>query len=127
MGGAIKVFHSFKLLKDMLFKENELPDRTDEVKKILRSMSMDYEKIHACSNDCILYRKEYEHLKKCSVSGRSRYKKNDKSPAKVLWYFPIMPRFKCMFKNAEHAKSLTCYSDGMIIDSMLRHPADSLQ
>ena len=61
------------------------------------------------------------------MCGRSWYKTNDKSPAKVLWYFQIIRRFKHIFKNAEHAKSLTCYSDGMIIDSMLRHPADSLQ
>jgi len=50
-----------------------------------------------------------------------------KSPAKVLWYFLIIPKFKCMFKNAEHAKSLTWHSDGRINDSMLRHPADSPQ
>jgi len=32
-----------------------------------------------------------------------------------------------MFKTAEHAKSLTWHSNGRIIDSMLRHPADSPQ
>jgi len=32
-----------------------------------------------------------------------------------------------MFKNAEHAKSLTWHSGGRIIDSMLRYPADSPQ
>jgi len=73
-----------KLLKDVLFKENELPNRTYEAKQIMRSMSMNYEKIYACPNDCILYLKEYEHLEKCSVCERSRYKINDKSPAKVL-------------------------------------------
>jgi len=49
-----------KHLKDILPNENELPDRTYEAKKIMCSISMDYEKIHACPNDCILYRKEYE-------------------------------------------------------------------
>jgi len=68
----------------MLLKENELPNCTYEAKKIMRSMSMDYENILAYPNDGILYRNKYEHLEKCSVCGRSRYKINDKSLAKVL-------------------------------------------
>jgi len=88
----------------------------------MRSVIMDYQKILACPSDCILYRKEYEHLEKCQMCGRSWYKTNDKSPAKVLWYFQIIPRFKHLFKNVEHAKSLTWYSDGRIIDRMLWPP-----
>ena len=67
-----------KLMKDMLFEHNKLLNRTYDVKKIMCSMSMDYEKIHSCPNDCILYRKDYEHLEKCSLCERSRYKRNDK-------------------------------------------------
>ena len=107
--------------------KNDLPDRTCEAKKILRSMSMIDEKIHACPNDCIFYRKEYGHLEKSPVCGRSRYKTNDKVSSKVLWCFPIIPKFKHMFKNAECAKSLTSHSNGWIIDNMLRHSADSPQ
>ena len=69
-----------KLLKDMFSKEYKLPDHTYKAKKIMRSMNMNYKKIHAYPNDCILY----EHLEKCLVYGRSRYKTNDKSSAKVL-------------------------------------------
>ena len=46
-----------QLLKDMLLKDNELWDWTFEAKKILCSMNMDYERIHTCPIDCILYRK----------------------------------------------------------------------
>ena len=59
-----------KPLKDMLPKENELPDHTYEAKKVIHSMSIDYEKIYAWPKDCILYRKEYEHLEKCPVCRR---------------------------------------------------------
>ena len=64
-----------KLLKDLLSKKNELSDRTHETKKIMHFMSMNYEKIHDCPNDCILYLKEYEHLEKYRVYERSRYNK----------------------------------------------------
>jgi len=59
----------------MLSKENELPNRTHETKKIMRFMSMNYEMIHDCPNDCIFYLKEYEHLEKCRVYERSWYNK----------------------------------------------------
>ena len=46
-----------QLLKDMLPEGNTLPNRNYEAKKILCPMGMEYKKIHACLNDCILYRK----------------------------------------------------------------------
>jgi hypothetical protein len=27
-------------------------------------------------------------------------------PAKVMWYVPIIPRLKCLFRNKDHAKLL---------------------
>ena len=46
-------------------------------KEAYSSVSLDVEKIHACPNHCILYRKEYEHYDRCPVCKRSRYKCND--------------------------------------------------
>ncbi|CAH9133258.1 unnamed protein product [Cuscuta epithymum] len=123
-----------KLLKDMLPMGNELPDSTYQAKKILCPMGLEVEKIHVCPNDCVLYRKEYKNLKQCPRCGTSRYKvktsvhdtKNG-PPAKVLWYLPIVPRFKRLFANAKDAKSLTWHADQRKEDGMLRHPADSPQ
>jgi len=41
----------------MLPESNTLPDQLYEAKKILCPIGMEYEKIHAYPNDCILYRK----------------------------------------------------------------------
>ena len=49
------------------------------------------------------------------------------SPAKVLWYLPIIPRFKRLFANGDNAKDLTWHANGRNYDGMLRHPADSSQ
>ncbi|CAH9079417.1 unnamed protein product [Cuscuta epithymum] len=127
-----------QLLKDMLPEGNTLPDRNYEAKKILCPMGMEYKKIHACPNDCILYRKEYEDLHKCPTCGVSRYKvKSDEcdsdvvttkgSPAKVLWYLPIIPRLKRLFANANDAKKLRWHAEERKCDGMIRHPADALQ
>ncbi|CAL8156901.1 unnamed protein product [Prunus armeniaca] len=66
---------------------------------------MSYEKIHACPNDCILYRKDYEDSTNCPTCGVSRWKEGKDSilkegvPAKVVWYFPPIPRFKRMSRE----------------------------
>ena len=62
------------LLADMLPEGNELPKRNYEAKKMLCPMGLQYKKIHACPNDCILYRKEFEGEHKCPHCGASRYK-----------------------------------------------------
>ena len=64
------------LLKDMLLKDNELPNYIYDAKKILCSIGLNYERIHACLNDCILYRKDYAGLESCLVCEVDRYKKS---------------------------------------------------
>ena len=47
--------------------------------------------------------------------------------AKVLWYLSIIPRFKCLFDNANDTKDLTWHADWRNCDGMLYHPDDSSQ
>ena len=103
----------------MLPEENRLPKSYYQTKKILCPMGMEYQKIHACPNDCILYRHEFEEMSKCLRCGISRYKVKDDEecssdenskkgpPAKVLWYLSIVPRFKRLFADGDDTKDLT--------------------
>ncbi|XP_058775331.1 uncharacterized protein LOC131649595 [Vicia villosa] len=114
------------LLSEILPKNNVLPSRTYEAKRLLCSIGMSYEKIHACPNDFILFRNEYASLNMCPKCSAPRYKK-ETAPSKMLWYFPIIPRFRRMYRNAEDAKNLTWHANERVVDGMLRHPADSPQ
>ncbi|KAK9204212.1 hypothetical protein WN943_014470 [Citrus x changshan-huyou] len=95
-------------LSDMLSEGNDLHVSMYEAKKTMSALGLEYIKIHACPNDCILYRKEYESLSNCPTCGESRWKKRDGSvaayrngvPAKVLWYFPLIPRFRRLFQSS---------------------------
>ena len=119
-GRSDKSFTSLlKVLQDMLLEENMLPKSYYKAKKILCSMGIKYQKIHACHNDCILYRDEFEEMHKCPRCGVLRYKvkdddeyRSDEStkkgpPTKMLWYLPIIQRFKRLFANGDDAKDLT--------------------
>ena len=97
-------------------------------------------KIHACPNDCILYRGEYENLDACPVCTALQYKirRDDpvevegerprkRVPAKVMWYATIIPRLKRLFANKEHAKLLRCHKENRKRDAMCRHSTDGAQ
>jgi hypothetical protein len=64
------------LLAKLLPKPNTLPASTYRAKKHICQMSLGVDKIHACPNHCILYRKEYEFNTKCLVCGVSKYKRS---------------------------------------------------
>ncbi|XP_075499222.1 uncharacterized protein LOC142537603 [Primulina tabacum] len=119
------------LFGEMLPDHNELPSSLYDAKKSLIALGMEYVKIPACPNDCILYRKEYEEFANCPSCRTSRWKLGNKSkvkegiPAKVLWYFPSIPRFQRMFRNKAISKELTWHTNKRIRDGYLRHPADS--
>ncbi|KAI5347609.1 hypothetical protein L3X38_000496 [Prunus dulcis] len=116
---------------DLLPEGNTIPTSMYEAKKTLCALGLSYEKMHACPNDCILYRKEYEDSTNCPTCGISRWKEGKDSilkegvPAKVVWYFPPIPRFKRMFQSHETAKSLTWHASRKSIDGQMSHPADS--
>jgi hypothetical protein len=61
----------------VLSKPNGLPSSTYLAKKIICSLTLGVERIHACLNHCILYRKEHEFKDKCPRCNASRYKRND--------------------------------------------------
>lgn len=66
--------------------ENVMPKSRGETRKVLRSIGMEYKVIHACRNDCTLFRGPYKDYDKCPNCEASRYRddtKGDKIPVKV--------------------------------------------
>nr|AAV32185.1 putative polyprotein [Oryza sativa Japonica Group] len=73
-----------KLVKNILPEGNKLPETTYEAKKIVCPLGLEVQKIHACPNDCILYRgEEYENLEACPVCKALRYKIRRDDPGQV--------------------------------------------
>jgi hypothetical protein len=121
------------LLQLLLPKNNVLPKTIYDVKKFLKVFDMGFEKIHACKNDCCLFRNEYQDLDSCPKCNSSRWKINDDSkeimlgvPAKVLRYFPIIPRFRRMYRSQKMAEDLRWHFNNKSNDEKMRHPVDSV-
>ena len=125
-------FELLRLLGDMLPLNNEFPLSMYEAKKPLNALGMEYEKIHACPNDCILYRNVLKDASSCPICGASRWKVNKRGtkkskgvPTKVMWYFPPIPGFKRMFQSSKIAKDLIWHAQGEEFDGKMCHPSDS--
>jgi hypothetical protein len=124
---------------DMLPQGNALPKTVNEAKKIIYLLGLDVEKIHACKNDCILYRgPEYEDLEKEPICGFDRFNhrkdcgddencnrnRRKGRPKKVFWSFRIIPHLKSWFANKE-SELLRCHKEKHKQDArMIRHLTD---
>jgi hypothetical protein len=131
-----------QFLNDLLPKANVLFRSTYQAKKIVCPLGLKVEKIHACRNDCMLFRNEDTMLEECRVCGTSRYKRNDKNideddmgknkkvkrvPAKVAWYFPIVPHLRQLFMNKANAELLQWHARERKKDAMLHYLVDRIQ
>lgn len=66
-------FVLLEVLADILSNNNNLPKSMYEAKKTIKVLGLEYEKIHACPNDCIMYRNEFADLTQCPNCGASRW------------------------------------------------------
>nr|GEV53031.1 hypothetical protein [Tanacetum cinerariifolium] len=123
-----------ELLHEAFPEDNELPVSTYQAKKLTCPMGLEVQRIHACPNDCILYRKDYKDLHKCPVYIESRYKHKNLTEldsdvtkngplAKLLWYLPIIPRLKKLYANPKDAKLLCWHAKERKNDGKIRYLA----
>jgi hypothetical protein len=92
-----------KLFGDVLPDPNKLPKEMYYSKKLVKGLSMNYEKIDVCRNSCMLFWKEHKDEKQCLKCGKPRYVEvvNDdgetvatKVAHKQVCCMPITPRLK---------------------------------
>ncbi|XP_074347462.1 uncharacterized protein LOC141686321 [Apium graveolens] len=118
-----------ELLKEAV-PEIRLPKSFNSAKTTIKDLGLNYVKIHACPNDCMLYWGENEKEVKCRNCGVSRWKavaqgsENNKITANIMRYFPLKPRLQRMFLCKDFSKLMSWHAVDRKKDGKLRHPAD---
>ena len=105
-----------------------MPESHNEAKKKLATLGLDYECIHACPNDHVLFRKELANEVRCPRCGASRYQEDvqgNKVPSKVLRPFPLNPHIEHMFRCKEIVSLMSWPIDNKSTDGTMRVPSDS--
>lgn len=137
---------AFSLILEVLHRafnyDKNFPASFYEAKKYTKALGLDYVKIDACINHCILFRDEYANMEACPKCGASRWKKRfevgdieseeegakkmTQVPRLILRHFPLIPRLQRMFISSNLAKHMRWHKDGRLNDDdVMRHPADS--
>ncbi|XP_072071900.1 uncharacterized protein [Arachis hypogaea] len=115
-----------------------IPTLFDKTKNMIKNLGLDYQKIDACPNDCMLYRNGHENNISCHVCGSSRYvehpvveeddvtssRKSCKVAAKTLRHFPLIPRLQRLFMCTTTVEAMSWHHNECVKDVSLRHPAD---
>ena len=103
---STKAFDSLlKLLTDVLPKKYTLPESYYAMKKIMKDLRVEYEKIDSCENDCMLFHGDDKDKVVCDICGEYRYRdvsrKDGKKIAKnILRHFPLIPRLQRLYMSA---------------------------
>ncbi|GKC52769.1 hypothetical protein Tco_1075514 [Tanacetum coccineum] len=111
-------------------KGYKLPPSYYAIKKTFKTTGLGYDSIHACVNDCFLFRGDNnKDVHFCPVCKTSRWKDSNvpgkKVPKKVLCYFPIIPRLQRLYKSSHIAKEMTWHAIGKCTEpGKMQHPVD---
>nr|GEZ20857.1 hypothetical protein [Tanacetum cinerariifolium] len=111
-------------------KGYKLPPSYYAIKKTFKMIGLGHESIHACVNDCFLFRgNANKDVHFCPVRNTSRWKDSNtpgkKVPKKMLRYFPIIPRLQRLYKSSHTAKEMTWHATGKCTEpSKMQHPVD---
>ncbi|RYQ90476.1 hypothetical protein Ahy_B09g096558 [Arachis hypogaea] len=141
-GVSDKAFRKILELLAEAFEHARIPSTVHDAKKVIRKLGLAYKKIDACPNDCMLYQGSDEELTKYKRCGTSRWKhktkknsrvrinmvvkKNGKpQAAKILHYFPLIPRVQRLYMYSKTAIDMLWYKRGPNSDGMYRHPRDA--
>jgi hypothetical protein len=62
-----------RLFSDVIPSNHKMPKDMYQSKKLLSALSMEYEKIDVCKDNCMIFYKEHKNEKKCLKYGKPRF------------------------------------------------------
>ena len=112
----------FSFLKqDLLPRSNTLPNSRYEACKVIKTLGLAYDTIHACEMGCVLFRNELANATHCPKCQLSRYVEGSATvPQKVLQHFSLIPRLKRMYRCSNIAKLMQWHCQNPSIDGLVR-------
>jgi hypothetical protein len=121
-------------INDFLPNNHKIPKDMYQSKKLLSALAMEYEKIDACKDNCMLFYEEHKDETKCLKCDKSRFievinedgkKVMMKVDHKQLRYMPLTPQRKWLFPSKKTAIHMMWHKEGVHEnDQVMVHPYD---
>ncbi|KAH6783195.1 hypothetical protein C2S52_008154 [Perilla frutescens var. hirtella] len=110
-----------EFMKEIVPKNNLVPDNFYKTKRLLRGMGLPVEKIDCCMNNCMLYWKGDSALEQCSSCRAPRFQmRNRKKVAiKRMYYFPLTPRLQRLYASNVTANDMSWHASS-VDDGIMR-------
>ena len=116
-GRLLYILHNF-----ILPASNNLPSTYATAHHLVKPFLLQPQEYHCCSNDCILFRNEYQDLTQCPHCDNDRYYNGTSQPVKKFKYLPILPCIRRMFSIPKLSKliqqHMSATSEQSIIDDI---------
>jgi len=111
----------------LLPRDNYLPSSMYWAKFLTSKVGLRYNNIHACSNRCVLFRKQYEGMQKCPKCAAPRYRTvgGSQVPIKVMQHFPLTVQLLWMYRAFAIAELMTWHNKNRSIDGEVCHAPDN--
>ena len=113
-----------KLQGEILPAGNLLPKSYKVAHRMIKPFLLKPQVFHACTNDCILYRKQYEKNTVCPICSAPRYVKSN-VPVRKFIYLPLGPRIIRMFSHKKTAMELQSHISGLPNNTKMHDIHDS--
>jgi hypothetical protein len=123
------------LIGDVLPSNHKMSKDMYQSKKLLFALGMEYEKIDACKDNCMIFYKKHKDETKCLKCGKSRFvevvnedgeKVTTKTAHKQLRYMPLTSRMKQLFISKKTARHMRWHKEGVRENNqVMLHPSDS--
>jgi len=108
------------LSSDLLPTSNKLPNTHYKVHRNIWQLGLNYNNVHACPNNCVLYEDEYEALESCLKCNSVQWMDGTNSiPSKVIRNLPLIPLLKWMWRSSEIVCMLTGHTKHISNDGIM--------
>ncbi|XP_058005408.1 uncharacterized protein LOC131181377 [Hevea brasiliensis] len=102
-------------------------------KKLVQALGLPVEKIHCCTNGCMLYWDEDSELTNCKFCDHPRFKQHSRGssnfqtnvPHKKMYYFPLTQRLQRLYASNATAKEMRWHAEHDHKDGVMRHCSDA--
>lgn len=118
-----------QMMQEYLPQGNNSMNSYYDIKKLMRSLGLPYQKIDVCQDNCMLFWKDSANLENCLFCKKDRYRPTQKSGKKKvaynqMFYLPVGDRLKRLYQSNNTARDMRWHAEHSMNGGEMCHPSD---